>query len=161
MKLPKEFKEREIKSDLSPFKVHLVALHSLGLLDDEVYLKVDYYNHIDPTDNIWQGEVVKQQYGETVFIPVTSFDGYYIILTENLTKKGKNSLCELKSYRDLNLSDPYLKKMRGFCLDHVVIDDLTTLGLKQYLNACVAREHFDLAAKVKNYCVEQNINFNE
>lgn len=158
MKMPKELRGPITVSDdgaiLAPYFVHLICVFSLGrTIDHYLYFNPSNYTHSDLSKDPNQPSTTNIVWGSTYYyVPIVSLDGYAVLLLENCTKEAKTALSEM-SDDDSYGSDIDISKMNvimAYGLDDVKTYLLSAEGIKQYKNLCLAKERYDLLAKLQN-----------
>jgi len=158
MKMPKELRGPITIPDdgviLAPYFVHLICIVSLGrTIDHYLYYNPKYYSHLDPSKDPNQPSTSDIIWGNTYhYVPIVSLDGYAVLLLENCTKEAKTALSEMSDDGGYG-SDIDISKMNAimaYGLDDVKTYLLSAEGIKQYKNLCLAKERYDLLAKLQN-----------
>ena len=148
-KLPNELLLKEAGSIicLKPYLVHLVSLESIFKTSDGyVYFDKDYYQS-EPVANIHtRSKVEVGSWGsEVLFMPVTSFDGYNVLMIENTENyvKDKFILKSIDSKDRSSLDRGCNHFIDAFSIKDVETDKLTDKGMKQFKLALVALEDYE------------------
>lgn len=90
---------------MKPYTIHMIALHSFKkTADGYCYLPSDYY-HTDPTKNIFQKDIkiVNDYNKEIIFIPLTAFDGYNVLMLDQISHKA------LEEFSKIQLDERFVK----------------------------------------------------
>jgi len=132
---------------LAPYRVHLVHVQSLHKSSDGVVVfeKGNPY-HLEPVNDVnIKSQVKEHSDHKHYFVPITSFDGYNVLILENI--EHKDAINELVSQERLSNHSTKLDKvhvMHAYGIDEVEQERLTELGYKQFESYCVEAELYHL-----------------
>jgi hypothetical protein len=154
VKLPKYLRGSEnmganIKK-LASYCVHLISIESFGKTSDDYLYFPDSFYCLDEEKYITTTDQVRNSYGYDIhFLPVTSFDGYLVLLTENMSAEATAQLARRKSIgKTLEDSGEKNYIIMAYGLNTVKAHLLTPDGLKQYASALRATENYEKLAEI-------------
>jgi len=140
---------------LAPFCVHRIALSSLyKTFDFGMYFNANRYSHIDPTKDIKAPAHEKESFYGAWYLPVTSFDGYNVLLVENMCNEALAAMADKSREQDYieNMSrKSWIEPISAYGLDQVKLLKLTIKGIGQFRSACIAMERYDLLIKIRDF----------
>lgn len=140
---------------LAPFRVHRIALDSLyKTLDYGMYFSRRLYSHMDVSKDIKTPAHEKENSYGSWYLPVTSFDGYNVLLIENMCEASLEAMANKarnQEYIDCMMRESWVEPIQAFGLDQVKLLKLTTKGIGQFRSACTAMERYDLLIKIRDF----------
>tara|TARA_R110002074_G_C12025855_1_gene616981 strand:- start:40 stop:510 length:471 start_codon:yes stop_codon:yes gene_type:complete len=147
-KIPKELLPlNESLRCLDPFLVHLISTDSIIKTDDDYVCFHKSYYSSKPIPSIkTRSKIEEGSWGlESLFLPVTSFDGYNVLLVENMEKEAiKEFLNKEKSNKsgdNFDIESHYF--IDAFSINNVDTKKLTDKGMNQFKLALVALEDYE------------------
>ena len=128
---------------LAPYKIHLLYNVS-GAISTDGYMAFHASKYYVETSTDVNANSITDDEGNYK-VPVISFDGYNVLMTENCSKEHMMHLKTQNTYTDSNT----LATRKGhiminaYTFDTIDVKELTEEGIKQYNKACVALERFE------------------